>query len=109
MLAHCARLPWKTKDEPSAKILPDGWQSTPGLLGAGELRHLVIIRPAMLTDGECRGDAGPKDGKPPYRAKRDGEVSGVYTVSRKDVAHFIVCDLLPNWNGWEVSAVVVAN
>ena len=108
LLAHCAGLPWSSKDQPSTKILPDGWQSTPVIPGAGELKHLVIIRPALLTDGESRGDKGTKNGEAPYRTKRNGELNDGYRVSRKDVAHFIVREVLPNWSQWEGSGVVLA-
>ncbi|RDX54062.1 hypothetical protein OH76DRAFT_1398354 [Lentinus brumalis] len=108
LLAHCAGLTWSSKDEPSKKVLPEGWQSTPGLPREGELKHLVIIRPALLTDGECRGDEVGKNGKASYRTKRDGSMGDGYRVSRKDTAHFVVQEVLPNWREWEGSGVVLA-
>ncbi|KAI0694572.1 hypothetical protein C8T65DRAFT_584970 [Cerioporus squamosus] len=108
MLAHCAGLPWASKDEPSKEILPEGWRSTPALPREGELKHLVIIRPALLTDGECRGDEAGNTGKAPYRTKRNGDMGDGYRVSRKDTAHFVVHEVLPNWSEWEGSGVVLA-
>ncbi|RPD58980.1 hypothetical protein L226DRAFT_510763 [Lentinus tigrinus ALCF2SS1-7] len=107
LLAHCGGFRWSSKDVPSTKILPEGWQSTPGLPGTGVLKHLVIIRPALLTDGECRGDEDEKSGKAPYRTKRDGDLKDSYRVSRKDVAHFVVREVLSNWSQWEGSGVVI--
>ncbi|KAM5536342.1 hypothetical protein V8D89_009994 [Ganoderma adspersum] len=90
------------------EVLPDGWRDTPGLPKAGEIRQLAIIRPALLSDGPCKGDAGPKKGKGPYRTLKDGDFGDGYRVSRKDIAHFIVCDALPNWPNWEGSGITVA-
>ncbi|KAI0697307.1 hypothetical protein C8T65DRAFT_710411 [Cerioporus squamosus] len=108
ILARSAGLSWSSKDAPSKGILPEGWQSSPGLLGQGELKHLVIMRPALLTDGECRGDEVGKAGKAPYRSKKDGNMGSAYRVSRKDVAHFVVQEVLPRWSEWERSGVVLA-
>ncbi|KAI0697313.1 hypothetical protein C8T65DRAFT_582797 [Cerioporus squamosus] len=107
-VAHCAGWPWTSKDEPANDVLPPGWQSTPGLLGQGELKHVVIVRPAALTDGECRGDEAGKTGQAPYRTSKDTTMSGAYTVSRQDVAHFVVEDVLPRWSEWEGSGVALA-
>ncbi|TFK93207.1 hypothetical protein K466DRAFT_594553 [Polyporus arcularius HHB13444] len=108
ILAYLAGLSWSSKDTPRQEILPRGWQSTPGLLGEGELKHVVIMRPALLTDGECRGDEAGKPGKAPYRSKKDGNLSSGYRVSRKDVAHFVVQEVLPHWSEWEGFGVVLA-
>ncbi|RPD56425.1 hypothetical protein L226DRAFT_468560 [Lentinus tigrinus ALCF2SS1-7] len=108
VLVFCGGLPWSSKDEPNKDILPDGWQSTQGLPSQGELKHVVVIRPALLTDGKCRGDETRKAGKAPYRTKKDGDLSSAWRISRQDVAHFIVQELLPNWSGWEGSGVVLA-
>ncbi len=108
VLSHCAGWSWSFKDEPSNDILPQGWQSTPGLPSQGELKHVVIVRPAVLTDGESRGDEAGTTGKAPYRTKKDMIMGSAYRVSRKDVAHFVVEEVLPNWSEWEGSGVVLA-
>lgn len=108
LLSHCGGLPWLSKNEPNKEILPDGWQSAPGLPAQGDLKHVVVIRPALLTDGTCRGDETKKAGKAPYRTKKDGDMSSAWRVSRQDVAHFVVQELLPNWSAWEGSGVVLA-
>ncbi|KAF8350381.1 hypothetical protein F5887DRAFT_1069405 [Amanita rubescens] len=62
----------------------------------GSFSNVLIVRPALLTDGECVADKLEHAGKKkPYRVGSE-EISG-YTVSRKDVAHFIVEDALKNW------------
>ena len=66
----------------------------------GYLKEVLILRPALYTDGECRAESA---GKKSYRAK-DEEISG-YTISRKDVAHFIVEDGLKNWDTWRGKCV----
>ncbi len=108
LLAHVRGIPWTASDPIKKEVLADGWQNTPGLPKAGEIKQLVIIRPALLSDGDCKGDAGPKKGKGPYRTLKDGDFGDGYRVSRKDIAHFIVCDALPNWEKWEGSGITVA-
>ena len=113
IVAHCAGRAWSPADVVEKTILPDGWEATPGLLAPGELKHVLVVRPALLTDGECRADkmqaAGKSKSKVSYRAAAT-EMSDGYRVSRRDVAHFIVEDAVPNWIKWEsMGAVVVAN
>lgn len=108
VLSHCSGQPWNEKDKVSAAVLPEGWASTSGLLGAGELQRFVVLRPALLTDGACRADKERKDGKAPYRALKNGDFGDGYRISRKDTAHFIVEDVLPNWSHWEGTAVTLA-
>ena len=108
VLAHVRGRPWTVADAIKKEVLPDGWQDAPGLPREGEIRQVVVIRPALLTDGECKGEAGAKKGKAPYRTLKDGDFGDGYRVSRKDVAHFIVCDALPNWEKWEGSGITVA-
>jgi len=67
----------------------------------------VIVRAAALTDGECRGDDAKirGSGKQPYRV---GELlPSPYTVSRKDVAHFIVEDAIPHFDKYKGRVVDV--
>lgn len=97
ILAHALGQP-----EPEEHILPENWDQTEGLPGKGELKRVVVVRPALLTDGECKGK---------YRIKAEGDlaVKGGYTVSRKDVAHFIAERLLgAEWDALEGKGVNVA-
>lgn len=88
--------------EAEAEILSEGWEKTKGLPGKGELKRVVIIRPALLTDGECTEN---------YRLRCEGDlaVKGGYTISRRDVAHLIVEGVLGDkWDEWEGKGVSVA-
>ncbi|PPR02059.1 hypothetical protein CVT24_011158 [Panaeolus cyanescens] len=81
VIAHCAGWEWNLKDgEPSDEIMGADWRN-----------------PALLTDGECLadGESTKQSGKKPYRAVV-GDVAG-YTVSRKDVAHFVYEILTEKW------------
>lgn len=64
----------------------------------------MIIRPALLTDGECRGDVG---GSGAYRVK-ESDMESIWTVSRRDVAHFIVEGVVKHWQEWEGRCVRIA-
>lgn len=99
---------WPKEDgEPLVTILPPGWKSK--LDGeraedGGFLTDVVVVRPSMLTDGDCKAD---KKGDKAYRAE-EKEVASGYTVSRRDVAHFIVEKCLPRWEKWNGKCVRVA-
>lgn len=96
VLAHCAGLPWDaSEEEPADDIVGAGWRERQGLPGPGELKQVLIVRPALLTDGECKADK-KKEGREPYRAE-EKELGG-YTVSRKDVGHFIFKAVTTDWN-----------
>ncbi|TFK68297.1 hypothetical protein BDN72DRAFT_769506 [Pluteus cervinus] len=89
LIAHVSNKPWDATDfgEPTEEYLPAGWKETPGF---PVLKRFLIVRPAMLTDGECLADKQKpgKDGKvkPAYRVSE--EELGGYTISRQDVGHF---------------------
>ncbi|KAG8940853.1 hypothetical protein FRC04_005004 [Tulasnella sp. 424] len=85
---------WKDKD-PKPTILAEGWKER---LGGSEgwLKSAVIVRPAMLTDGVEKGKYKTGENPP-----------GLYSISRKDVAHFIVNDLLQNWEKWDGKGVAI--
>ncbi|KAG8925002.1 hypothetical protein FRC01_010811 [Tulasnella sp. 417] len=87
---------WKDGD-PEAHILPQGWEER---LGGkpGWLKSFVIVRPAILTDGEVTAK---------YKAGEN--VPGLWTISRKDIAHFISNDVLKDWSKWEGKAVSVGH
>ncbi|KAM5546199.1 hypothetical protein V8D89_000325 [Ganoderma adspersum] len=108
VLAHVRGIPWMGPDQVKQEVLVDDWQDTPGLPAEGEIRQVVVIRPTLLTDRECRGDQDLKKGKGPYYMVKNGDFGDGYHVSRKDIVHFIVCDALPNWERWEGSGITVA-
>ncbi|KAK0239490.1 hypothetical protein EDD85DRAFT_766226 [Armillaria nabsnona] len=96
VIAHCAGWDWNTKDdgEPEEKIMGPAWREREGLPAAGSLKNIMVVRPALLTDGACLADGS---NKPAYRLS-DKEIKGGYTVSRKDVAHFVVDAVSNRWN-----------
>ncbi|THG95441.1 hypothetical protein EW026_g6212 [Hermanssonia centrifuga] len=98
VLAHCVGWEWKAEDgEPREDILPAGWAGQPGTPGQGELKQVLVVRPALLTDGACKADK--KAGRA-YRVGEEDLENNGYTVSRRDVAHFIVEGALPDWTRW---------
>jgi hypothetical protein len=106
VVAHCAGWPWDPKRDGIAQedILGEGWMARKGLPAPGSLKHVLIVRPALLTDGKCVGDEVKGTGKKPYRVS-EKEFKG-YTVSRKDIAHFVV-DALDRWDEFENKRVNV--
>ena len=101
LLGYVADWEWPERDgEPEERILPSGWKEREKIGPQGYLKNrIVVIRPALLTSGECQADS-VKDGKKPYRVQ-DSEIKGSYTISRSDVAHFIGERLVKEWPDWE--------
>jgi hypothetical protein len=101
-MAYCTGWSWNTeKDgEPNADIMGENWQD--GLPSAGSLKKALVIRPALLTDGKCVAEKPQKEGKQPKEPYRvsEGELGG-YTISRQDVAHFVVDVILNKWAQYE--------
>ena len=107
ILAHTSGWPWKD-EQPEQEILPSDWASVQGTPAEGELKNILVIRPAMLSDGPCKGDLA-SGGKAPYRvAEGNLEGSNGYRVSRRDVAHFIVEGALTGWDKWQNKLVTIA-
>lgn len=101
VLAHCAGWSWNSAEdgEPGAEIMGENWKEREGLPSAGSLKKALVIRPALLTDGESIAEKPVKEGKQhkePYRVS-ESELKG-YTVSRKDVAHFVVDAITNKWD-----------
>ncbi|KIK64847.1 hypothetical protein GYMLUDRAFT_258817 [Collybiopsis luxurians FD-317 M1] len=111
LIRYCAGLGWDVKNngEPSEEIMGERWREKEGLPKEGTLKNVLIVRPALLTDGECKADrkADRKKGKDGYRVAVEGEIKG-YTVSRKDVAHFIADALLHRWDEYANKCVSIA-
>lgn len=100
VIAHCAGWRWdpQTDGEVAEGILDQGWMRRKGLPAAGSLKWVLVVRPAMLTDGKCVADEleAKGKGKLPYRVSEQ-ELGG-YTISRKDTAHFVVDALTRRWD-----------
>ncbi|TRM67898.1 hypothetical protein BD626DRAFT_395349 [Schizophyllum amplum] len=103
VLSYCAGLPWDEGEaEPAEEIMGVKWQEREGLPAADSLKKVPVVRPALLTDGECEADKGKAKS---YRVS-EAELGG-YTVSRKDVGHFIAKALLSEWDQYEGKIVNV--
>ncbi|KAJ7746846.1 hypothetical protein DFH07DRAFT_904775 [Mycena maculata] len=100
VLAHCAGWAWNSEadSEPAADIVGEGWRERQGPPGPGTLKRVLVIRPALLADGQCH-PAGD------YRVS-EKELGG-YTISRKDTAHLVV-DALARWDEFENKRISVA-
>jgi hypothetical protein len=103
VISYSAGWPWDEKrDVLGEEILSQDWEGD--LPSPGWLRDVVIVQPAILTDGGCRAE---ERGEP--HGTRAGEVlKGAYTVSRKDVAWWIVEKCLKDWEAWKNKRVVLA-
>ncbi|KAJ6498975.1 hypothetical protein C8R45DRAFT_99383 [Mycena sanguinolenta] len=105
-IAHCAGWTWDPKaDGPVAEseILGEGWTQRKGLPTPGSLKRMLVVRPALLTEGKCVVDENKGKG---YRVS-ENELGG-YTISRKDTAHFVVDALTRRWDEFENKRVNVA-
>ncbi|TFY58540.1 hypothetical protein EVG20_g8112 [Dentipellis fragilis] len=97
------------KKDAGLELLPAGWESIEGLPAEGALPELVIVRPALLTDGACCAESGNKKDEYRIRAEGDKAVPKGYTISRRDVAHFIVERLLGSeWDTYKGKGVSLA-
>ena len=85
--------------------MPEGWVESLAQNGA-VFKDMIILRPALLTDGACKGDVA-KEGKSAYQFS-EHDIGNGYTVSRKDVAHFIVEVLLQDFAKFSGKAWSVA-
>lgn len=96
---HAANWAWP-QDDPKelAEFLGPHWQKE--MRAPGYLTELVIIRPSLLTDG----DDTPATGK--YKTTLE-EFKGVYSIPRKEVAHFVVEGVLKNWEQWKGNVVKI--
>ncbi|KAF9017354.1 hypothetical protein BDZ89DRAFT_1165779 [Hymenopellis radicata] len=104
-ISYCTGWPWNAKadGEPGDNIMGANWKEREGLPKAGALRNVMVVRPALLTDGDCKADGADE---PAYRIS-EGDISG-WTVSRKDVAHFIVDAVTKRWNEFGDKTMTIA-
>ncbi|TDL18420.1 hypothetical protein BD410DRAFT_793333 [Rickenella mellea] len=107
-IAHSAGWKWEEGEpEPKANILPDGWRDR--LPEPGTLKSVLVLRPAMFTDGKCKADEIKANGgkNKGYRVSEQ-DLRSSYTISRRDVAHFIVEDAIAHWYNWEGKLIRMA-
>jgi len=103
VIAHCVGRSLDARYSVGDEILGANWENRlPS--GRGQLQNIVVVRPALLTDGECRGDV---KGSGAYRVN-EGDVESSWTVSRRDVAHFLVEGVVNHWQDWKGKCVSIA-
>jgi len=115
VLAYCTGWDWGVQDCPGLEVLGRDWKANVNLPIPGSLKdEVVVVRPALLTDGACHADAigtgsaeASSHRREPY-AVSEGNLKGPWTVSRKDVAHFVVEKVIRNWDEWKGKRVSIA-
>jgi hypothetical protein len=110
ILAYCAGTPFEDENY-RRDILPQGWRSLEGMPSEGGMKNVLVLRAALLTDGPARADMNTTERRSqrPYRVSvGDTERLG-YTISRRDVAHFIVQEALDDWEKWKGKCVSLYN
>ena len=106
IIAHCAGWDWDVADygEPGEDLMgPGDWKEREGLPAFGTLKNVVVVRPAMLTDGKCVADTVIDR---PYRASSE-ELNAAWTVSRSDTAHFAFDLAVNRWDEFQGKRVSV--
>ena len=99
VLAHCAGISFEDEDF-REDLLPQGWQELEGMPERGTMKKIVILRPAFLTDGVAKADDQKQEGRP-YRVHKGDKGKVGWSMSRRDVSHFIVEDALERWDEYE--------
>lgn len=102
---------WNSQEdgEPTSEIMGENWTEREGLPAPGSLKNVLLIRPALLTDGKCTAEDEKKiEKKKTYRVA-DGDVPGAWTVSRRDVAHFVVDAITNKWSEYADKCVCIAH
>ena len=94
LAAYCDGKPWNETDH-TGTLLPDTWKQALGE-DEGWLKSIVVLRPALLTDGAEKGK---------YRMEET--LKSAYTISRRDVAHFITGRLMEDWSEFQGKAIVL--
>lgn len=98
--AHCAGTHFPDESY-RPEMLPKEWKTLEGMPAEGAFKSIMILRAGWLTDGPAKADEEANRGKRVYRVCTNDRDALGYTISRKDVAHFIVEDALENWETWE--------
>jgi len=122
VLAYESGRQWDDR-EPRAEIMTvDGvkWEDRKGLPPSGSLEVLVLRLPIFVDPSEAHKSAPPAThaGVPPppsadeeekqtYRVG-GSELSGTYTISREEVAHFIAETVVKSWDQFKGKAVTVS-
>ncbi|CAE6461382.1 unnamed protein product [Rhizoctonia solani] len=93
----------------TGSLFPEEQQATSTRGGWLDPKHALIIRPAVLMRRRCRGDE--TGSSTPYRIQEEFTLrdrGGGWTISKRDVAHFIVAKALDDWAAWGGRKVRIA-
>jgi len=107
---HVSGKEWNNAEavEPGEDVMGPDWQNRDGLPSFGAFKGLLLVRPLLLTDGECVADNeefNREGGKAPYRVSEEDFYS--WTVSRKDVGHFLSEAILTKWDDYKNKVVSI--
>ncbi|PVG04668.1 hypothetical protein CPB86DRAFT_777947 [Serendipita vermifera] len=94
VLFHAMGKEYEQGQIPGEPILKADWKKE--LPAEGWAKHAVVIRAALLTDGRESGV---------YQATVGDRYA--WFISRRDVAHFIVEELTPNWEKYDGNIVTI--
>ena len=105
---HVSGKEWNNAEsaEPGEDIMGPDWKNKEGLPSFGAFNGFLLVRPLLLTDGDCLADKEEykgEGGKAPYRVSEEELYS--WTVSRKDVGHFISGAILTKWDDYKNKVV----
>jgi hypothetical protein len=83
LLAHCAGWPWSDEKQgvPLSEILGGDWKERPGMPAPGSLKNLLVVRPVLLTNGDCHAERNGEDKG--YNVSDTINRKNSYTISRK--------------------------
>lgn len=127
VLAHASGREWNDREPRAELTTVDGvkWQERKGLPSPGSVETLVLRLPMLVdpkqkpapptaqagatssADNEPEGKKKEEEEKPKYRFGGP-ELSGTYTISRDEVAHFIVETVFKDWDQFKGKAITVS-
>jgi hypothetical protein len=95
MVAYVSGRPWNEPGDYTDILGSDWKQRVPA---AGTYKDIIILRPPKLTNGPLTGE---------YRVE-EGNLDLPKSISRQDVAHFIVEQGIKHWDSWRGKPVSLA-
>lgn len=110
VVSHISGWEWNDAEvtEPGEDIMGPDWKNKEGLPASGSFQGFLVVRPLLLTNGDCRADKEEykrEGANAPYRVSEEEIYS--WTVSRKDVGHFISEAILTKWDNYKNKVVNV--
>jgi hypothetical protein len=131
ILAHGSGRTWDDKEPRAEMTTVDGvrWQDRKGLPASGSVETLVLRLPIFVGGDSKRAPSPSKtkagvssppptaEGEPEVKKDEEekqkyrvggGELSGTYTISREEVAHFIAETAVKRWEEFKGKAVTLS-